>query len=302
MKLLATPRRRLLALATIVALIAVGCGLALPGLSRWIEATAIEPVAVEPVAFNPGFIISDYNFFNPHAMTESDIQTFLDERACVPRDNSPCLSEYRETTISQPAHGAGHCAAYPGARAEPASRIIARVAEACTISPRVLLVLLQKEQSLLTRPSASGYLRATGYGCPDTADCNTKYFGFFNQVYKAAWQFRQYTQEPERSYKVGLVGVKFNPDAACGAGAVRIRNQATANLYNYTPYQPNDAALARPSEDGDGCSAHGNLNFWLFYNHWFGSADTERYPSFFAPCLNLVGGQPCRAPELIPSL
>jgi hypothetical protein len=294
MTYLGTPRRKLLALVALVTLVVVGSGTWLGGSVRRIEAVT------GPAVFNAGAIISDYNFFNPNAMTEGDIQAFLEARHCAPRDASPCLWEYRETTKYQPAQGAGHCNAYLGARAEPASRIIAKVARACTISPRVLLVLLQKEQSLLTRPSASGYLRATGYGCPDTADCDTEYFGFFNQVYHAAWQFRQYTQKPERAYKVGTVEVGFNPDAACGASSVTIRNQATANLYNYTPYQPNAAALAHPGADGDGCSTHGNLNFWLFYNTWFGSSDSVGYPSIFASCLNLVGGTPCRAPGLLP--
>ena len=293
----------MLALATITALIAVGSGLALLGTSQQLGLAPRLPVEAiaTPAEFDPGFIISDYNFFNPDAMTEREIQTFLEARACAPRDDSPCVSDYRENTFSQPARVEGHCDAYAGARNETASRIIAKVAEACIISPRVLLVLLQKEQSLLTRPNASGYLRATGYGCPDTADCDAKYFGFFNQVYNAAWQFRQYTQEPERTYKIGVVDVKLHPNAACGSTSVTIRNQATANLYNYTPYQPNEAAIAHPTKEGDGCSAHGNLNFWHFYNRWFGSVDTMPYPWFFDQCLNFVGGQPCHAPELIPS-
>jgi hypothetical protein len=253
--------------------------------------------------FDPRLIISDYNFFNAHAMSERDIQSFLESLSCRPKDTSPCLWEYHQDTVSQPAQGAGHCAAYPGEAHERASRIIAKVAEACGISPRVLLVLLQKEQSLITRPGASGYVRATGYGCPDTAACDTKYFGFFNQVYNAAWQFRQYTQEPVRDYHVGTVDVGYNPDAACGSTRVRILNQATANLYNYTPYQPNAAALANVARDGDGCSAYGNLNFWILYNRWFGPPDMVPYPAFFDPCLNLVGGQPCRPTgQLVPSL
>lgn len=288
MTFFARPRRRLVALATCVVLFGLGCAFALPAAVDRAEQLAA------PVAFDPGSIISDYNFFNPSAMTCGEIQDFLEARRCMPRDSSPCLWEYRESTTFQPDQGDGHCAPYAAARNEPASRIIARVAEACTISPKVLLVLLQKEQSLLTRPSESGYLRATGYGCPDTADCDKKYFGFFNQVYRAAWQFRQYSEEPERAYKIGKVDVGFNPDAACGAEPVRIRNQATANLYNYTPYQPNAALLARPGTDGDACSAYGNLNFWRFYTRWFGPADTQPFPAYLDPCLNLVGGQPCR--------
>jgi hypothetical protein len=262
------------------------------------RAAAADP---DPADFDPGLIISDYNFFNAHAMTVDEIQDFLEARSCSPRDDSPCLWEYRQTTETQPDQGAGHCTAYTGAANERASRILAKVATACNVSPEVLLVLLQKEQSLLTTPGASGYLRATGYGCPDTADCNTKYFGFFNQVYSAAWQFRQYTQEPERAYKIGTVDVGFHPNAACGTAPIDIRNQATANLYNYTPYQPNASLLAAAKAEGDACSAYGNLNFWTLYNRWFGPSTTERYPQFLDPCLNLVGGQPCRATSLIPT-
>ncbi|TFC82917.1 hypothetical protein E3T28_05060 [Cryobacterium sinapicolor] len=292
---LGTPRRRMIALAMIVALALLGGGLAL--------AASVQPTdeATAPARFEPGAIISDYNFYNADSMNENEIQSFLADRSCIPRDGSPCLADYAENTISQPPHGEGHCSAYPGGRNESAARIIAKVSEACLISPKVLLVLLQKEQSLLTRPSAAGYLRATGYGCPDTADCDTQYFGFFNQVYRAAWQFRQYTQEPERAYKIGTVRVAFNPDASCGATGVTIENQATANLYNYTPYQPNEAALDGPAFDGDGCSTHGNLNFWRFYNQWFGASEAVGYPAAFNSCLNLVGGQPCREHGLLPT-
>lgn len=249
--------------------------------------------------FDPAFIISDYNFFNADAMTQRQVDDFLWSIACTPRDGSPCLREYHETTTDQPAQESGHCAAYTGADDESAARIIVKTAQACGISPRVLLVLVQKEQSLLTRPDERGYLRATGYACPDTADCDTKYFGFFNQVYNAAWQFRQYTQHTQRAYHVGDVAVPFHPDAACGSAAVGIRNQATADLYNYTPYQPNAAALANLGGDGDACSAYGNLNFWRLYTLWFGDPTAQPYPTIFGACANLVGGRPCAPPRWI---
>jgi len=305
-------RHRLSALATAALLIVILGGAALiTSAVRAEPATAdaaaapVVPVATDTIdlaGFEPGRILSDYSFYNAAAMTEAEIETFLQSRSCTRTDSSPCLWEYRETTTDVPAAGAGHCAAYTGAANEHASRILSKVAEACGISPRVLLVLLQKEQSLLSRPTESGYLRATGYGCPDTADCNADYFGFFNQVYNAAWQFRQYTQEPDRAYKIGAVDVGYNPDAECGASTVDIQNQATANLYNYTPYQPNEAALADPDSDGDGCSTHGNLNFWLFYTAWFGPGGTAPYPDVFDACLNYAHGQDCRVPELIPAL
>ncbi|MBM7504322.1 hypothetical protein ACFPER_12600 [Agromyces aurantiacus] len=242
--------------------------------------------------FDPGFIVSDDAFYDAAAMTETEIQEFLGSRECRPVDDVPCLDEYVEDVPDVPAVGPRHCDAVEGGRDLPASRIIAEVADACGISPRTFLVLLQKEQSLLTRPSARGYERATGYGCPDTADCDAQYFGFFNQVYRAGWQFRQYTAEPDRRFQVGRIDVPFNPEAACGATTVRIRNQATANLYNYTPYQPNAAVLADPS-GGDDCSAYGNLNFWRLWHRWFGDPQDERLPAYFPPCSRLVGGYPC---------
>ena len=301
MSTFALPRRLLRIVAT---------GMALAGLAATIIALPTPPVAaaplltasIDPAPFDPGLIISDYNFFNPDSLIETEIQDFLEERSCRPSDGVPCLWEYRETTTSQPAQGDGHCLPYSGAENETAARIIAKIAAACTISPEVLLVLLQKEQSLLTRPNASGYLRATGYGCPDTADCDAQYFGFFNQVYNAAWQFRQYTQEPDRAFQVGTVDVGFNPGAECGAAAVSIANQATANLYNYTPYQPNPAAVENAGDEGDGCSTYGNLNFWLFYSDWFGDSAREPFSVVFDDCLNFVDGQGCPPVSLLPTV
>ena len=158
-------------------------------------------------------------------MTRSEIQAFLESVPCRPDEGVQCLADYTQTTTTQPAVGGPHCAEYRGGIRERASRIIAKVAEACGISPRTLLVLLQKEQSLLTRPSVSGYERATGYGCPDTADCDTKYFGFFNQLYNAAWQFRQYTEEPDRQYRIGTVERRLPPE--CRVRRLRPSRSAT---------------------------------------------------------------------------
>jgi len=242
--------------------------------------------------FNPGYIISDDSFFNGQAMSQHQIQTFLDARKCAPKDDVPCLADYRETTTTQPAQFA-HCERYTGQPDEPASRIIAKVAHACMISPKVLLTLLQKEQSLVTRPSAYGYQRATGYACPDTAACDTKYFGFFNQVYNAAWQFREYGASDDWRYRVGRVRVQYSPNAACGSSVITIRNQATADLYNYTPYQPNADTVAEPAAPPTACSTYGNLNFSRIYTEWFGDPTTVRMPDWWGGCLVYEGGIGC---------
>ncbi|NUU05279.1 hypothetical protein [Leifsonia sp. C5G2] len=273
------PRLRLIAAATAAA-----------GALALLPAAAVAEPATP---FYPGYIISDDSFFNPDAMTAGQIQHFLEDRSCHPKDGVPCLADFRMNSPAQPA-SADRCAAMPARKKEAASSIIARVAEACTVSPRVLLVLLQKEQSLLTAPSAKGYERATGYACPDTAECDKRYFGFFNQVYRAAWQFREYTVHPgDWRYKVGLNRIQYHPDATCGSSEVTILNQATANLYNYTPYQPNDATLKAPKGPAGDCSAYGNLNFSRLYTDWFGSPLSVRYTGLVDGCLVYRDGFGC---------
>lgn len=221
--------------------------------------------------FNPGYIISDKAFFNSGAMNASSIQSFLKSKGGTCASGSTCLSNYKQATNSIAA--TANCKAYSGSKSESAASIIAKVSVACGINPQVLLVMLQKEQGLVTATSPSDlkYKIAMGYACPDTAACDSKYFGFHNQVYNAASQFKQYTRLPNRQYKIGNVAIQYHPNAACGSSVVNIQNQATANLYNYTPYQPNAAAMANLGGTGDSCSAYGNRNFWRYFSDWFGS-------------------------------
>jgi len=243
-------------------------------------------------AFDAGDIISDDAFFDPNAMTEAGIQAWLLAMPCTPTDQSPCLAFFHQKTATRPANA--NCLAYRGASDETAAQIVYKVAQSCGISPRVLLVLVQKEQSLVTRPSAYGYQRATGYACPDTAACNAKYFGFFNQLYSAAWQFREYGQAKDNWHITpGTTKVQYSPDASCGASVVDIANQATADLYLYTPYQPDSYTRAHPTGPAGTCSAYGNLNFFRLYNTWFGDSRAVSFPQWWGPCLNYVGGLAC---------
>ncbi|CAN5211692.1 hypothetical protein BH11ACT4_BH11ACT4_02010 [soil metagenome] len=231
--------------------------------------------------FNPGFIISDANFYDRYAMTQTDIQIFLDSNvgACA---NSNCLNIARTSSFSRPADAV--CAAYQGTANETTASIIFKVQTACGISAKVILVTLQKEQGLITNdgPSDSRLSRAMGYGCPDSAQgvCDAEYSGLYNQIYWAGRQFVRYGNPPGTSnyftwYPVGTpVAVLYHPDSdRCGASAVTIQNKATAALYYYTPYQPNAAALTPGNlrSVGDSCSSYGNRNFWVYYNDWFGS-------------------------------
>jgi hypothetical protein len=246
--------------------------------------------AVSASEFDPGYIISDQKFFDSNTMTEAQIQSFLNSKVSSCVAGYTCLKDYRMTTFTRAAVEPGHCTEYVGETNELASRIIYKTAKACGINPQALLVLLQKETSIVTStsPSAGTYRKAAGYGCPDTSVCDSAFYGFYNQVYKAAWQFRQYSNYPDRAYRIGAISIGWHPSAACGSGIVNVRNQATANLYNYTPYQPNAAALANLRGTGDGCSAYGNRNFWVFFNDWFGSPTGPVDPMAYLDSAQLV--------------
>lgn len=252
--------------------------------------------------FNAGRIIDDFVFKNNYTMSSVDIQNFLNSK--VPNcdrngvqasthwngsagryytraewgalNGQPapyvCLRDYVENPYTKANNLQG---APDPSGGRSAAQLIKDVSDSYGINPQVLLVLLQKEQSLITDdwPWTTQYRSATGYGCPDTAPCASQYYGFYNQISNAAWQFNQYAAKPASyGYRSGRSNyIAYNPNAGCGGSNVTITTQSTASLYIYTPYQPNAAALNNLYGTGDGCSAYGNRNFWRMFNDWFGS-------------------------------
>lgn len=229
--------------------------------------------AADPALWNPGYIISDAVFYDGGSLSGDAVQGFLQQRVSSCISGYTCLKDYVQATPSIAADS--YCAPYAGSAGERAADIIAKVGAACSINPKALLVLLEKEQSLVTSrsPSSGRYTSATGFSCPDTAPCDPAFSGFFYQVYYAARQFQRYAATPNQwNYQAGRVNnILYNPNSGCGASGVYIQNKATAALYIYTPYQPNGAALANMYGTGDGCSSYGNRNFWRIFTDWFGS-------------------------------
>jgi len=236
--------------------------------------------AADSSRFDPGLIISDSVFYDFGTMTANEIQRFLESKVpvCKANDGGPtCLRDYVMDTPEKTGED-GKCASMPARTKQKASEIIYEIARACGINPRVLIVLLQKEQGLVqaTNPTAYMYKAATGFGCPDSdpAICGKVHTGLFNQLYKGAGQLQWYG-DPRGSYtylKVGrTANILYNPNGNCGKKPVMIKSIATTALYYYTPYTPNDAALKNLYGTGDSCSAYGNRNFWRFYTDWFGS-------------------------------
>ena len=278
-------RRMTKRLLTMVAAIAVVSG----GLVSANIATDAPPATAADLSqFKAGNIISDSLFWDSNAMTVAQIQDFLNAKVPSCQAGYVCLKDYRETTWTTAANPM--CAAYQGAANESAATIIFKVAKACGVSQKAILVMLQKEQGLVTHtwPSTWRYTAAMGAGCPDTAACDSDYYGFYNQVRYGSYLLKRYTQPPgtgagtwwdtrfDLMKPVGRVSqIQYNPNIACGTQDVYIENQATHALYLYTPYTPNAAALSAGYGYGDGCSAYGNRNFFNYYTDWFGSTQVS---------------------------
>jgi len=179
-----------------------------------------------------------------------------------------------------------------------AAQIIYNAAQTYNINPQVLLVTLQKEQGLITDtwPASWQYQAAMGYGCPDTAPCSAGYAGFSKQVISTAYQFRRYTDSPDSyNFKGGTTRyVQYNPTSSCGGSNLYLQNQATANLYNYTPYQPNSGALINMSDYSSGststCGAYGNRNFFWYFTKWFNSTYSSLIKDTYTNKVYLVSG------------
>ena len=245
-----------------------------------LEAESTPAEAANAAWFNPGQIISDSAFYTSGTMSAVDIQRFLNGKVAVCRADPTrpgCLKDYR---LSTPAvtGTAGRCASLPAKTNVSAAEIIYDVSIACGISPKVLLVKLQKEQGLVTstNPSARAYEFALGMDCPDTpAGCSAASAGFFWQLYKGAGQLQWYSN-PAGSFTWLRPGATISRpyqanNPGCGAQSFVLENKATAALYYYTPYVPNQTALGNLYGVGDVCSAYGNRNFFRDYTDWFGS-------------------------------
>ena len=237
--------------------------------------------------FDAGYIISDYQMSNYNSMSESEIQSFLKKKGNC-NDTRTYLADYYTSyyyhikdghfvCLADETFGNGTAYGNDAPYGESAAHIIWQAARDYKINPQVLIVLLQKEQGLITDswPNNRQYRSATGYGCPDTAPCNSEYYGFKNQVRKAAALFRTVLDGGWTNYPLGWNYIQYNPDADCGGSWVNVRSLGTSALYRYTPYQPNASALAAGYGSGDSCGAYGNRNFYLYFEDWFGGATYE---------------------------
>jgi len=234
-----------------------------------VPSAVFAQVQIDP-NFNPNKIIEDRDLLDCSAMSLPDIQNFLQSK-----------NSYLANYITNNAHGMAKSAAeiiYDASQnnldcdgvtlsdtpTESEKRL--KCKKITTVSPKFLLILLQKEASLIEDPSpAQARLDwATGYGCPDSWVCNPYYKGFGKQVNSAALQFLAYINEQDHyTYKAGQTYSFSNPYGTISNAPMTVTplNKATAALYNYTPHVFN-----------------GNYNVFKLWNRYFPKGTTFLYP------------------------
>lgn len=191
--------------------------------------------------FNPNYVISDDDLTNFNSMSLEDIQGFLN------RKNS-----YLANYVTEDTDGIIRTAA----------EIIHRMAQAYFISPRFLLALVQKEQSLVEDPYPTQKQLdwATGYAVCD--NCTTqdeaiqRWRGFAKQIRSAAMQFREGYLYDLQTLGQTSAGISPGEPTNIDGQTIYPFNNATASLYTYTPH------------------IHGNENLWRIWQRWF----TKLYP------------------------
>lgn len=192
------------------------------------------------LAFDPNYILSDAELTDSQSMDLNQIQAFLERGT---------LADYKT-------------ADWEG-KTRTAAEIIWRASQSHGINPKFLLVLLQKEQSLIEDPdpTTKQYDWATGYGVCD--DCSmsdsglSRWQGFGKQINSAALQFTEgYMADIDSR---GVTAGKYGPGVPITIDNTTVTplNAATAAMYAYTPH------------------LHGNSNFTIIWDRWFG----KEYPT-----------------------
>ncbi|MDO8668414.1 MAG: hypothetical protein Q7K35_05000 [bacterium] len=215
--------------------------------------------------FDPNNIISDLEILDYSTMDLNDIQKFLEAKGSFlvsyscPDSNGITR---RAAEIIYNASTKSYDCDNASLSENPTDEEKNLKCRKVTINPKFLLVMLQKEQSLIeeSSPSQRNLDWATGYGCPDSGGCNSRWQGFGKQVNSAALQFRDYMDRPHLyTYQAGDTYTFTNPYGTISKEpiTVTIANLATAALYNYTPHVYN-----------------GNFNFYKIWTRYF----TKVYP------------------------
>jgi hypothetical protein len=202
----------------------------------------LSPIApVTAAEFNQNNIISDFELEDSTSLSQDAIQRFLENKGSF-------LAQFTEVV--------------EGVR-KPASQIIFEEAQLYQMSPKVILAMLQKEQSLITdsSPSQNQLDWATGFGVCDSCSKSDPRLaplkGFYNQVSGFAEKIRVNYLRDLKSLGRTLTG--WGPGRTkktLDDYSITPVNNATAVLYTYNPWR-------------GGGRIGANFNFWRIWQRYF---------------------------------
>ncbi|MDD3284935.1 MAG: hypothetical protein PHZ07_05065 [Patescibacteria group bacterium] len=193
--------------------------------------------------YDPDFkkeeLISDFQMFDYTSMSQSQVQQFLESK-------NSYLATYNVED-------------YQGI-VKPASQIIYEASQQYKVNPKYVIVMLQKEQGLIQmeNPTQKRLDWACGYavcdGCSLSDPKVLKFKGFGKQVDNAAGAMKFYTDKASTYEFIKKAGKSYEIN-----GEIVIpKNQATANLYTYTPH------------------IAGNYTFWRVWQRYFGDPNITK--------------------------
>lgn len=243
-------------------------------------------------AYEGGHLIDNGLYLDAASMNAAQIQSFLTGKGGALANKSfvmNCDAAGQQAKQIYLSLGA------PCDQSVLASQIIYYAAQVYGISPRAILVTLQKEQSLVTatNPTDRQYAQAMGYACPTSGNCDAS-SNFFWQIDNATWVLRFHYERARgnmnwwytsTSWTCGTQKAYYRPNLYPNQNVnfydednVYYRTHfivtaATSALYCYTPHAYNNpqGLYGLPTYGTTGRYYTGSYNFVKFYELWFGS-------------------------------
>lgn len=230
------------------------------------------------LSFNPNKLIEDPTFADTQTFGGAfGVQKFLEDKHSVLANTDTSFSvKLKEPDSVILKQGLDDPEPNLG-RLRTASELIWDASVASGLNPQVIIVTLEKEQTLIDGQFSSDAKlqkaldRAMGFACPDTGGCGDLFPGFYYQLFgnydSSGNRYLGAAKSLIKSYSTaggrGPFGTKTGDskviqntlggyDNIASEQTVQFLNNATAALYRYTPHVFN-----------------GNYNFWKFFQAWF---------------------------------
>jgi hypothetical protein len=255
-------------------------------------ATVFSAAAPALADFNPNLLVSDTAFSDTQTFSgAAGIQQFLATKGSVLANTDPTfLQMLREpqinllkSAIGDPEPNLDHL--------RSAAQLIWDASQMTGINPQVILVTLEKEQSLIdgsyssTSREQTALDHAMGFSCPDSTGCSSQFGGFYFQLFGTIdAQGNKYLGAPAslmRSFSTpnGRGPMIDINNSTLGSPLVSVSHVGDTIILGNTQGQPYNAPATQSVTLGDSATAalyrytphvyNGNYNFWKFFSTWF---------------------------------